>query len=109
MRAIGSLIAIGAVAGAALLYLGDRVLPLLSPTLAGNEFGEGYRRGKRETELELRVQELEATIQIMENSARIDEEINSMSEEEINKLLTENGEFRPEEETKGIKTELNAL
>ncbi len=88
-RAIGALLAIGVAIGGALAFLTERVLPMYSPAFSLNNFGEGFRRGQRELELERRVLELEASIALSKRMDEIWRETNQMSEEKLNKALQE--------------------
>lgn len=93
-RAITGLLSIGAVLGGLTFFVLDKLLPIYSPGFAANTFGEGYRRGKREAELEQQVQQLKAVLDAMRQSEEIRLEVENMSDEEIAKELAGNGELR---------------
>jgi hypothetical protein len=64
-RAVMTLLAVGGLLGGALLFATDKVLPVLSPALSSSDYGEGFRRGQREADLEQRIRSLEAQIEMM--------------------------------------------
>ena len=88
-RAVTCLLAIGATLGGLAIFVGSKVLPVYSPTLSVTEFGEGYRRGKRESELVQQVAELETLLEQMRKSEKIRLEVENMTDEELKKFLME--------------------
>ena len=86
-RAITTLLAIGGLLGAALLFTTDRVLPLLSPALSSSDYGEGFRRGQREAKLELQVRELEARLWATQEAERVRQDNETLTSKEVRERL----------------------
>jgi hypothetical protein len=86
-RAVTCLLGIGAAIGGLAYFVGTKVLPIYSPGIAATEFGEGYRRGKREAELEQQVEQLNSLLETMRVNAEIRAEVERLSPEELRKEL----------------------
>ena len=86
-RAITGLLAIGGVMGALALFLLDRVAPRISPQWSTTSFGEGYRRGQRETELEYKLLTAEDALGILRTRQEIDKKVRNMTEQEVTVAL----------------------
>lgn len=97
-RAVTVLLAIctvlGVAVGSAITFVANRVAPIMSPSFSTSDFGEGYRRGRREAELEYRLTAAENSLKLMERSRNIREKIRSMSDKEIDELLRQLGDDR---------------
>ena len=81
-RAIMVLLAICSAIGTAAGFAFIRVAPLLSPTWSSSEYGEGYRRGRSEAELEFGLRAAEKSVEALRLRQEIDEKIRNMSDEE---------------------------
>jgi hypothetical protein len=97
-RAVTALLAIftafGVAIGAAITFVANRVLPTMSPSYSTAEFGEGYRRGRREAELEMRLSAAEQSIKIMRHTRAIEDKIRNMSDKELDEQLERLGDYR---------------
>ena len=74
-RAIMTLIALGTIVGGLAVFAIDRLIPIISPSLSLTDYGEGYRRGKREAELEFRLGAAEGAIDRMRIVREIEEKV----------------------------------
>ena len=88
-RAIMVLLTIGGAIGIVGTFFIDRVVPLISPSLLATDFGEGYRRGRREAELEFRLKAAEGSLEAIERARKISERIEKMSDAELDALTRE--------------------
>ena len=86
-RAIGALLLIGGALASVLIYVAENISPRLSPGFSSTEFGEGYRRGRKEAELEFRLKAANQTIEAMQSRAGIHERISRMNEAELDAEL----------------------
>ena len=86
-RAVMTLLAVGGLLGGALLFATDKLLPVLSPALSNSDYSEGFRRGRREAELELQVRELEARLWAMQEAERVRQENEMLTTEEVRERL----------------------
>jgi hypothetical protein len=97
-RAVTTLLAIGTAFGVALTTIGNvafnRLVPVLSPALSATDYGEGYRRGRREAELEAKLRDAEARLRVADETVRfvrwqqkVREDFSRMTEEEVNAFL----------------------
>lgn len=88
-RAVTTLLLIGAAFGGIVVFAVDRLLPIADPAWNQDAFGEGYRRGQKELQLRIRIQQLELQEQRRRTSEEIDKQIRSMSDAEIDTLLSD--------------------
>lgn len=88
--------AVGVAVGSAVTFVANRIAPVVSPSFAASEFGEGYRRGRREAELETSLIAAEHTIRALQARIEIVEKFRNMSEEEVRKYIEANDDFRRE-------------
>ena len=86
-RAVTTLLFIGAAFGGIVVFAVDRLLPIADPGWDNSAFGEGYRRGQKEMQLQIKIQQLKQQEKVLRIGREIDEEIRNMSEEELNKAL----------------------
>lgn len=82
-RSIATLIAIGAVLGAIFTFAFDKIIPTFAPEWSLSAFGEGYRRGRREMELEFRLQHSEQAARALRERQKIDEWVRSLTDEQL--------------------------
>ncbi len=82
-RVITTLIAIGALIGGIFVFAIERVVPVIAPEWSATAFGEGYRRGRREMELEFRLRSSEETTRILRQRQKIDEWVRSLTDEQL--------------------------
>ena len=86
-RAITTLLLIGGFIGGGIVYTIDNVVPRIYPEFGKSSYAQGYRAGKRETELTIKKEILEQNLKRMKSYLENERELNSLSSEQLYKRL----------------------
>jgi hypothetical protein len=86
-RAITTLLTIGTGLGAFSYFLFDRIAPQISPQWSQMSYGEGYRLGRREAELEISLHTAKQSLRALRTKMEVDERVRNMTDRELNSAI----------------------
>jgi hypothetical protein len=83
VQAITALVAIATAFGASFAFVWVQVAPVVAPSFSNNNFGHGFRAGRREAELEYTIRQLRQISEFRDEIDRMRQAAESLSHSEL--------------------------